>query len=141
MEQIRVRGLSIHGTYGTARTVAGLFAFFGWALVVIGILIVVVGLSAGAPFNIMAGGIGVVIAAIGLLQVAAEQILRAAVDMADYSRQSLLLQIAVAEGRKQVDLGEQDGGAGESGEKESKRELSEADKEALRITMEQRGIR
>jgi hypothetical protein len=141
MGQIRVRGLNIYGTYGTARTVAGLFALCGWALVVIGILIVVVGLGVGAPFNIMAGGTGVAIAAMGLLQVAAEQILRAAVDMADYSRQSLLLQIAVAEGRKQVDLGEQDGDAGEGGEADSKPELSEADKEALRIAMEGRGIR
>jgi hypothetical protein len=104
MPSLKVLGANIHGGYGTATAVAGLFAFFGWALVVIGVLIVVGGFSAGAPFGFMIAGVGIGIAAIGLLQVAAEQMLRALTDNADYSRQSLILQIAMAEGRTEVDL-------------------------------------
>jgi hypothetical protein len=101
---MKVSGLHLHGTYDTAITVASFIAFVGWALVVIGVFIVVGGLSAGAPYNIMIGGIGFGIGAMGLLQVAAGQMLRASVDTADYSRQELVLQLALAEGRTEIDL-------------------------------------
>jgi hypothetical protein len=102
---VKIAGTSIHGTYDTARGVASLFAFFGWLIVVVGIMAGVAGLSLGAPFNFLIVAVGVGIAAIGLLLVAAEQMLRASVDSADYSRQALLLQIGLAERRSEIDLG------------------------------------
>ena len=102
--RVKISGASIYGTYDTAITIAGIFAFFGWALVVIGVFVVFGGLAASAPFNIIIAGIGIGIAAIGLLQVASGQIVRATAESADYSRQSLLLQIAIAQGRTEIDL-------------------------------------
>jgi len=98
-----VIGASIHGSYGSARGIAGIAAFFGWLSVAGGALAVIGGLAAG-PFGFMIAAIGIGIAAIGLLQVAAGQMLRASVDTADYARQALLLQIGMAEGRSEIDL-------------------------------------
>ncbi len=101
---MKVLGIDVHGTYGTAQGIAGLFALFGWVIVTIGALIALGGLAASAPFNVLIVGLGVGLAALGLLQVAAGQMLRAMVDTADYARQSLLLQLAVVEGRTEIDL-------------------------------------
>jgi hypothetical protein len=72
--------------------------------VVIGAIAVVAGLTIPEPFNFVAMISGVIIAAVGLLQVAAGQMLRATIDSADYARQSLMLQIAVIEQAQEVDL-------------------------------------
>jgi len=101
---MKVGGIRFFGTYDTARAVSGLFAVIGWALALIGVFIVIGGLGAAAPFNALIAGIGLGIGAMGLLQVAAGQMLRATVDTADYSRQALLLQLAIAEGRTEIDL-------------------------------------
>jgi hypothetical protein len=102
---VKVRGIKIHGTYATASSIASLFGFVGWTLVVIGILLALGGLSGGAQsFGIALVPIGIAIAAIGLMQVAAQQLLRASIDSADYARQSFLLQVALAEGRTDIDL-------------------------------------
>ena len=101
---VKVAGASIYGTYDTARAVASVFAFFGWLIVVAGIIAGIAGLSVGQPFTFVIVAVGVGVAAVGLLLVAAEQMLRAAVDSADYSRQALLLQIGLAEGRAEIDL-------------------------------------
>jgi hypothetical protein len=66
-------------------------------------LAVIGGLQAG-PFGLMIVGIGIGVAAAGVLQVAAAQMLRASVDSADYARQALPLQIGMAEGRSEIDL-------------------------------------
>lgn len=100
----KILGVTIHGTYGTASTIAGIFEFFGWTLVVVGAVVGLSGLAGSAPYVIVALGIGIGIAAMGLLQVGAAQMLRALVDSADYARQALLLQIALAEGRTEIDL-------------------------------------
>jgi hypothetical protein len=102
---VRVTGIDIHGTYATARSIAALFGLVGWVLVVVGALIALGGLSGGPQgFGMVLVPIGVCIAALGLLQVAAQQILRASVDSADYSRQSFLLQVGLAEGRTEIDV-------------------------------------
>jgi hypothetical protein len=103
--QVEITGTSVYGSYEAARAVASIFAFFGWVIVAVGVVASLAGLAAGPPFNFVlaAGGVGV--GAIGLLLVAAEQMLRAAVDSADYSRQALLLQIGLAQGKAQIDLG------------------------------------
>jgi len=102
--RVTVAGANIYSTYATARNIAALFGFFGWLLVGVGGLIALVGLSAPAPFPMIAIALGVGVAALGMLQVAAQQILRATVDSADYARQSLLLQVGLAEGRADIDL-------------------------------------
>ena len=99
----RISGASIHRSYDTAVTFSSLTAFFGWALVVIGVFGVWNGLF-GSGFNMLIAGSGLGIAAFGLLQVVVAQMARAIVDTANYSRQSLLLQIALAQGRTEIDL-------------------------------------
>ena len=102
---VRVIGHRVYGTYDTARGIAELVALFGWVIVAVGVLIAILGFSIGAPFNYLVAGIGVGVGAIGLLLVAAQQMLRAIVDSADYARQSFLLQIGMAEGRTEIDVG------------------------------------
>jgi hypothetical protein len=103
MPRVIIRGASVHGTYGTSRGIASFFGLIGWLLVGAGALAAIAGLSAG-PFGVMGVAIGIGLAVAGLLQVAAGQMLRATVDSADYARQALLLQIAIAEGRSEIDL-------------------------------------
>jgi hypothetical protein len=102
--QMKVLRPKFYGTYGTARSVVAVLSVLGWIVVVIGGIAMVVGLSAPAPFNFLVVVAGVIIAAIGVLQVAAGQMLRATVDTADYGRQSLMLQIAAVEQASEVDL-------------------------------------
>jgi hypothetical protein len=98
-----VIGASIHGTYSTSRGIASFIGFIGWLFVGVGALAVIGGLQAG-PFGLMIIGIAIGVAAAGVLQVAAAQMLRASVDSADYARQALLLQIGMAEERSEIDL-------------------------------------
>jgi hypothetical protein len=64
-EAVSVSGASIYGTYDTARGAASVFAFFGWVIVVVGIVAALAGLSVGAPFNFLIVAIGVGIGAVG----------------------------------------------------------------------------
>ena len=100
---MKVIGADIHGTYGTARRIAELYGGVGWLIVIIGGIVALAGLGAGG-IGLLGVGIGLALAAVGLLLVAAQQMLRAQVDAADYARQSFLLQIALAEGRSEIDL-------------------------------------
>jgi hypothetical protein len=103
---MRIIGLSLHGTYGAARGIAGLISALGWLLVVAGALTTFAGIAAVSqtPFGGLLLVSGLAIVAVGILQVAAGQMLRASVDSADYARQSLLLQVGLAEGRSEIDL-------------------------------------
>ena len=101
---MRIKGVSLHGTYATARSIASFFGLFGWILVVVSAIAGFGGLNLGAPFNILVVVIAVGVAALGLLLVAAQQMLRAGVDSADYARQALILQVALAEGRTEIDV-------------------------------------
>ncbi|MGE3065256.1 MAG: hypothetical protein AB7K67_06700 [Hyphomicrobiaceae bacterium] len=102
---VKVSGIKIHGTYATASSIVVLFGFFGWALVGIGILTALAGLAGGPQsLGLVLIPIGIVIVALGLMQVAAQQLLRASIDSADYARQSFLLQVALAEGRTDIDV-------------------------------------
>lgn len=103
---VRIVGLTTHGTYGTGRVVAELSAILGWLVVVAGVCAAVAGFAAPQPFNLVIAVMGVGIASLGVLQVAAGQAVRASLDSADYSRQALILQAALAEGRSEVNLGE-----------------------------------
>ena len=96
-----------HGTYDTARGTAQVVAGLGWVVIGIGgfvALLSLAGMAAAGPFAMLGVAIGILIAAVGLLQVAAGQGVRAAVDTADYARQSFRLQIAQVEGLEEVDL-------------------------------------
>ena len=96
-----------HGTYETARGTAQVIATLGWVVVALGgfvALLSFASMTAAGPFAMLGVAIGILIAVVGLLQVAAGQGVRAAVDAADYARQSLKLQIAQAEGLQEVDL-------------------------------------
>jgi hypothetical protein len=104
LHRVKIVGANIHGTYGTANAILAIFGVVGWGLALIGLVVVFVGLGSGGPFGSVIAGIGIGIAALGLLQVAAQQMIRAAVDSADYARQGLILQIAMAEGRSDIDL-------------------------------------
>jgi hypothetical protein len=102
---MQVVGSRTFGTYDTARAIAGIFTFFGWALVVIGAIVAIVTFAGQRGGELFIGfGAGVAVAGIGFLQVAAGQIVRATVDTADYSRQSLILHIGLAEGCAEIDL-------------------------------------
>jgi hypothetical protein len=104
---MKVTGPVFHGSYDTARGAAQVIAGLGWFVVVVGwaVALVSVGnMQAAGPFAMLGIAIGILIAVVGLLQVAAGQGVRAAVDAADYARQSLKLQIAQAEGLEEVDL-------------------------------------
>lgn len=109
VRKMSIVGLNLHGTYGAARAIAGLISGLGWLLVVAGALTVFAGLAAvsQSPFGGLILIIGLAIAATGILQVAAGQMLRASADSADYARQALLLQIGIAEGRSEIDLQQQ----------------------------------
>jgi len=104
---MKVTRADFHGTYETARGTAQLIAGLGWVVVAIGGVVALMGLAsmqAAGPFAMLGVAIGILIAVVGLLQVAAGQGVRAAVDAADYARQSFKLQIAQAEGLEEIDL-------------------------------------
>src|SRR5688572_10921987 len=101
---MKIIGPAFHGTYDTARGTARVIASLGWVVVAVGGLIAVIGIAstqAAGPFAVVGVATGILIGVVGLLQVAAGQGVRAAVDAADYARQSLVLQIAEAEGQKE----------------------------------------
>jgi hypothetical protein len=106
VQTMRIIGLSLHGTYGAARSIAGIISGLGWLLVVVGGLAAFAGFATVSqnPFGGLGLIIGLAIVAAGILQVAAGQMVRASVDSADYARQSLLLQVGLAEGRSEIDL-------------------------------------
>ena len=110
---MRITGLRIHRTYAMARSVAELIAGLGGLLVAVGVAAAIYGLldvmnSSRNPFAgafsywLIAGGIGAAVT--GLLQVAAGQMLRASIDSAEYARQALILQVAMAQGRSEANL-------------------------------------
>lgn len=98
---------AFHRTYGTGRAVASIVSLIGWIVVVVGLVATLVGFSTmqqAGPFAMLGVFMGVLIAAVGLLQVAAGHGVRAALDTADYARQTLKLEIAQAEGLEEIDL-------------------------------------
>lgn len=93
-----------HGTYGAARAVARIVAALGWIVAAVGVIVALVGLAYVTGAGIFVIPSGILIAVLGLLQVVVGQGARAAVDVADYARQSLQLRIAQAEGLEEIDL-------------------------------------
>jgi hypothetical protein len=84
--------------------VAGISAGIGWVGVIVGGIVAIVSLPSIQQFGIIGVTGGILIAAVGLLQVGVAQGVRAAVDTADYAAQSLRIQIAQAEGLAELDL-------------------------------------
>ena len=105
-EPLRISGLATHGTYQTAQAVARLLGVFGWIIVAIGVVATLISLVSSqlGPFRAIGVMIGMGLLCLGLLQVAAQQVVRAVADTADYARQSLLIQAALAEGHPAVSL-------------------------------------
>ena len=101
---MKITGAAFHGTYETARGVASLSAGIGWVVAIVGGILVLASLPYIRQFGLLGVSSGILIAAVGLLQVTVAQGARAAVDSADYARQTLKLQIAQAEGLVELSL-------------------------------------
>lgn len=104
---MKIIGPVFHGSYETGRGMAQVISGLGWLVVAIGFFVTLASLGSmgvAGPFAMLGVTTGILIAVVGVLQVAAGQGVRAALDAADYARQSLQLQIAQAEGRNEVDL-------------------------------------
>jgi hypothetical protein len=96
-----------HGTYVTARGYIDIFAGLGWISVIIGVLLIAAGLSStgghGFGFSsvVFAMPLGIVLAVGGVVTVVQCQTARAAIDSADYARQSLeILALRSVRGKK-----------------------------------------
>jgi hypothetical protein len=104
---MKVIGAQFHGRYDTARGTAQIISALGWIATALGAFIALGSLASASAAGPLAGigiGVGLLIAVAGLLQVAAGQGVRAALDSADYARQSFKLQVAQAEGKGEIDL-------------------------------------
>ncbi len=96
-----------HGTFDTARRTAQTISALGWLVVIVGGFGAILSFSTlqrEGPLALIGVAVSALIAIVGFLQVAVGQGVRAAVDGADYARQSLKLQIAQAEGLEEIDL-------------------------------------
>ena len=102
-----------YGSYETARGLATLISALGWLVIVVAAIAMLAGFSEssnsysrysgqGASAMAMIAG-GIAGAILGVLIVAMGQTARASVDSADYAKQSLLIQKAIAEGRTEID--------------------------------------
>jgi len=95
---VSTRPRKLRSHYQTARGVAYIVEFLGWMAVVAGVLIAILGASAGSrdPFNpglavLMATAPGLATVFSGLVMVALAQVTRATADNADHTRQILEL--------------------------------------------------
>lgn len=89
--------------YGVARFVVGCLNFFGWALLIVGVLILLLGLyhSSTMEYSDEAGASALIVilvfagcAIFGLLYIASAQFLRASLDSADHIRDIWSLMLA-----------------------------------------------
>lgn len=88
------QGLLLQSNYKTALAVSQFVEFIGWAVVVVGVIAFLVGLSSasyerGASFLAIIPGLGLAIA--GLFLVMGSQVTRATVDNADHTREILII--------------------------------------------------
>ncbi len=116
----RMRAIRIHtfGRYGVTRLILWLVVLLGWLFVLVGLVALVLAVvniaarsalesSIQADFGLsmrmffIASGIGAMLS--GFLTIAFAQNVRANIDSADYARQSLVLQKALAEGLEDID--------------------------------------
>lgn len=82
--------------YTAARNVMGFIGIVGWVAFAVGLIVLVMGISNEAQTAAFGVGAGIAVAIGGLIQVAMAQVSVAILDMADNSREALILQRAIA---------------------------------------------